>query len=146
MNLPGLTDFWNTAFNMAADANITKNQQLGSAKISQVQQRLTQVGFDTQGVDGQWGPNTQSAFIQFQQAASLPVDGVYGPESDTALFQDAPSPAPQPIAPAVVPATPGDPAVPSSPNSSTTTYLMVGGGALLVGVLLYMAKKKRGTR
>jgi hypothetical protein len=34
------------------------------ATVTKVQEALTAMGFDTQGIDGFWGPNTQEAFYQ----------------------------------------------------------------------------------
>ena len=41
--------------------------------VSDLQQRLTDAGYDTQGVDGQWGPNTQAAYDQYRADHPLPV-------------------------------------------------------------------------
>ncbi len=44
--------------------------------IKKVQQRLTNRGFDTKGVDGDAGKNTKKAIREFQQAKGYPVDGL----------------------------------------------------------------------
>ncbi len=41
--------------------------------VTNLQQRLTDAGYDTQGVDGKWGPNTQTAYDQYRAAHPLPV-------------------------------------------------------------------------
>ncbi len=43
------------------------------ADVTTMQQRLTDAGYDTQGVDGKWGPNTQAAYDQYRAANPLPV-------------------------------------------------------------------------
>ena len=41
----------------------------------EIQQRLTAAGFDTQGADGVFGPNSQNALRAWQSARGLPVTG-----------------------------------------------------------------------
>jgi hypothetical protein len=41
--------------------------------VTNLQQRLTDAGYDTQGVDGQWGANTQAAYDQYRADHPLPV-------------------------------------------------------------------------
>jgi hypothetical protein len=41
--------------------------------VSSLQQRLTDAGYDTQGVDGQWGKNTQAAYDAYRADHPLPV-------------------------------------------------------------------------
>ena len=41
--------------------------------VTNLQQRLTDAGYDTQGVDGRWGPNTQAAYDQYRADNPLPV-------------------------------------------------------------------------
>jgi len=43
------------------------------ADVTALQQRLTDAGYDTQGVDGKWGANTQAAYDQYRAAHPLPV-------------------------------------------------------------------------
>ena len=43
------------------------------ADVTNLQQRLTDAGYDTQGVDGQWGANTQAAYDQYRADHPLPV-------------------------------------------------------------------------
>jgi peptidoglycan hydrolase-like protein with peptidoglycan-binding domain len=40
-----------------------------------MQRLLTRAGFDTQGVDGVIGPNSESAIRSYQQSRGLPVTG-----------------------------------------------------------------------
>jgi lytic murein transglycosylase len=48
---------------------------LGAAEREELQERLTRAGFDTRGIDGRIGPNTQAAIRRYQQAAGLVADG-----------------------------------------------------------------------
>jgi len=54
-------------------------------KIKAIQQALTDAGFDTKGVDGFYGKNTQAAVINFQNARGLVPDGETGPTTAAAL-------------------------------------------------------------
>jgi Putative peptidoglycan binding domain len=45
------------------------------ATVRSVQQALNDRGYDAGPVDGQWGPNTEDAVRQFQQASGLPRTG-----------------------------------------------------------------------
>ena len=57
------------------DANgLTKDDRVA------VQQRLTIRGFDTGGVDGVIGPNSENAIREYQQSLGLPPTGVPSPE------------------------------------------------------------------
>ena len=50
-----------------------------TGKITRIlQQRLTELGFDTKGVDGLFGQNTKQAVMFFQKSRNLLVDGIVG--------------------------------------------------------------------
>ena len=51
------------------------DRALTFAERKEMQQRLTEAGFDTQGVDGRIGPNTIDAVRGFQRAKGLAPDG-----------------------------------------------------------------------
>ncbi|MBM9596192.1 lytic murein transglycosylase [Roseitranquillus sediminis] len=51
------------------------DRALAYAERQELQQRLTALGFPTQGVDGRIGPNTIAAIRSFQRAAGLVPDG-----------------------------------------------------------------------
>jgi membrane-bound lytic murein transglycosylase B len=54
-------------------------RRLTLAELQEIQQRLTALGFDTNGVDGRVGPDTMKAVRAFQQKAGLnPADGYPG--------------------------------------------------------------------
>ncbi len=49
--------------------------------VRRLQSRMSAVGFDTGGVDGRFGAQTEAAVRQLQRQASLTVDGVVGPKT-----------------------------------------------------------------
>ncbi len=53
--------------------------------VSSLQQDLTSLGYNTYGVDGIFGINTQNAVIAFQSQKGLQVDGKAGTETKAAL-------------------------------------------------------------
>lgn len=57
-------------------------------EVTALQQRLLDLGFDPNGVDGTFGPGTESAVKAFQQANGLTVDGKVGPITRAALQLD----------------------------------------------------------
>lgn len=61
--------------------------KLGSSgpQVKNLQQRLKELGFDPNGVDGKFGAGTQSAVIAFQKANGLTADGKVGPTTLAAL-------------------------------------------------------------
>lgn len=61
--------------------------QVGSsgAGVLSLQQRLKELGFDPNGVDGNFGPGTRTALIAFQKTNGLETDGKAGPNTLAAL-------------------------------------------------------------
>jgi putative chitinase len=53
--------------------------------VQDLQQKLKDLGFDPNGVDGNFGPGTKVAVIAFQQSKGLSADGVAGPTTLAAL-------------------------------------------------------------
>jgi peptidoglycan L-alanyl-D-glutamate endopeptidase CwlK len=53
--------------------------------VKALQTRLKELGFDPNGVDGNFGPGTRAAVIAFQQSKGLTPDGIAGPATMTAL-------------------------------------------------------------
>ncbi|MBO9128380.1 peptidoglycan-binding protein [Bacillus sp. 165] len=56
------------------------------AAVTELQQKLTSLGFDTRGVDGIFGSNTDQAVRKFQAAHGLAVDGIVGLATKQALM------------------------------------------------------------
>jgi len=54
-------------------------------EVTALQERLLHLGFDPNGVDGNFGPGTESAVKAFQQSKGLSVDGKVGPNTRAAL-------------------------------------------------------------
>jgi putative chitinase len=53
--------------------------------VTALQQKLKDLGFDPNGVDGHFGPGTRDAVMNFQQSKGLQADGIAGPATLTAL-------------------------------------------------------------
>lgn len=53
--------------------------------VTVLQTKLTSLGFNTKGIDGIFGVNTENAVRQFQKAHYLQVDGIVGPVTKKAL-------------------------------------------------------------
>ena len=59
-----------------------------TGKITKIlQQRLTNLGFNTKGVDGVFGQNTKQAVMNFQKSRNLLVDGIVGKNTWTELLK-----------------------------------------------------------
>ena len=56
--------------------------------VTELQQKLKDLGFDPNGVDGNFGPGTRDAVIAFQQSKGLQADGIAGPATMAALQSD----------------------------------------------------------
>ena len=67
------------------------------AEVSRIQTRLTELNLYGGRVDGDFGGGTESAVLAFQRSRGLASDGVVGPDTWKALFDDAPL-----IAPAIL--------------------------------------------
>jgi peptidoglycan L-alanyl-D-glutamate endopeptidase CwlK len=54
-------------------------------EVTALQTRLKELGFDPNGVDGNFGPGTKAALIAFQKSKGLTADGIAGPQTMGAL-------------------------------------------------------------
>lgn len=66
-----------------------RNGSSGS-EVKKIQQRLTDLGYYTGAVDGEFGDATEQAYRAFQKAAGLTVDGIAGSDRDVLYSDDAP--------------------------------------------------------
>jgi peptidoglycan hydrolase-like protein with peptidoglycan-binding domain len=57
--------------------------------VRDLQQRLSDLGFATRGIDGNFGPGTEAAVRAFQAAMGLMADGKVGPNTLAALMAGA---------------------------------------------------------
>lgn len=57
-----------------------------NASVTALQQLLTAKGYNTKGIDGSFGANTDAALRKFQKAKKLTQDGICGQNSWTALL------------------------------------------------------------
>lgn len=58
---------------------------VNAAQVRQAQQKLNDMGYRAGQVDGVWGPNTQAAIRNFQQAKGLEATGRLNPQTINAL-------------------------------------------------------------
>jgi putative chitinase len=63
----------------------TLRQGSSGPDVTNLQQRLKDLGFDPNGVDGRFGPGTTTALKAFQRSKGLQADGVAGPNTLAAL-------------------------------------------------------------
>lgn len=66
------------------NSQILKKGSSGSA-VKELQRQLTDLGYNTKGIDGIFGFNTEKAVRQFQKDHHLAADGVVGPATNKAL-------------------------------------------------------------
>lgn len=67
--------------------NSNSNLKVGSTgeAVNQLQKNLTNLGYNTYGIDGIFGTNTYNAVVSFQKAKGLSTDGIVGINTRTAL-------------------------------------------------------------
>ena len=112
---------------------ILKRGSKGSDVIA-LQNRLTELGYNPGSVDGEFGPGTEEALIQFQQQNGLEPDGVAGAATNTVLYSSSARAytAPQATATPVPTATP-TPEPTASPRAAVPKmYVTADGKPLLV--------------
>ena len=57
-------------------------------KVWKLQERLQQLGYYMDAVDGQFGPGTRDAVIAFQKKNGLDADGLAGEETQRVLYSE----------------------------------------------------------
>lgn len=92
-------------------------------EVHALQSMLSRAGFDPNGVDGHFGPETRKAVTAFQREANLDVDGVVGTNTWRALDETASESSPRaPVAePIAAPAPTPAPRV-TGPSSASTDF------------------------
>jgi putative chitinase len=70
----------------------TLRQGATGPEVRALQQKLKDLGFDPNGVDGDFGPGTRAAVIAFQQSKGLQADGIAGPATLAALQAETAGP------------------------------------------------------
>lgn len=56
-------------------SGVVESHKLAKSDVTQVQEALNKSGYDVGAVDGVWGPSTESALRDFQQAKGLEASG-----------------------------------------------------------------------
>ena len=79
----------NTSAQQSDQSGASSTQAQNSQTVRDVQQALKQKGFEVGAVDGQMGPETQSALREFQQSQGLPQSGNLDQQTLTALGVNA---------------------------------------------------------
>jgi hypothetical protein len=69
---------------VSASGEILKRGSQGPA-VQVLQSKLTALGYNTKGIDGNFGPNTENAVRSFQKTHHLKADGVVGSSTKKAL-------------------------------------------------------------
>jgi putative chitinase len=81
--------FWNTQLSIEELKFMpTLRQRSSGPDVTALQQKLNDLGFDPNGVDGHFGAGTRDAVIAFQQSKGLQADGIAGPATLAALQLD----------------------------------------------------------
>lgn len=70
---------------LEADGVLKKGAR--GTKVSDLQTRLNESGYDAGKVDGIFGDNTEKAVKALQKASGIAVDGIVGPDTWQALYQ-----------------------------------------------------------
>jgi putative chitinase len=73
----------------------TLKQGSSGQDVTNLQQKLKDLGFDPNGIDGNFGPGTRNALIAFQQSKGLQADGIAGPATLAALQSGSGSAGPE---------------------------------------------------
>lgn len=75
----------------SSDSKLTSWRNGSSGEeVKKIQNRLTELGFYTGEIDGNFGDGTEEAYRAFQKAAGLVVDGIAGSDREVLYSDDAP--------------------------------------------------------
>ena len=74
-------------FSSLTSASVDALSKYGSTgeEVTEIQQRLTELGYYSGSIDGKFGANTKSAIIEFQKDNNLNADGIAGDKTLKAL-------------------------------------------------------------
>eukprot|EP01060_Flectonema_neradi_P019918 TRINITY_DN2742_c0_g2_i3.p1 TRINITY_DN2742_c0_g2~~TRINITY_DN2742_c0_g2_i3.p1 ORF type:complete len:672 (+),score=149.13 TRINITY_DN2742_c0_g2_i3:1952-3967(+) len=72
-------------FDVSPDAGISRDNQVSQEVTEALQRFFKKHGYYDSEVDGDFGPNTHQATLDFQQGAGLKVDGIVGPNTRAAI-------------------------------------------------------------
>ena len=64
-------------------------------KVEELQKRLQALGYYDGEIDGQFGPGTKAAVVDFQKNNGLDTDGLAGTETQNLLYSQEAKPSPQ---------------------------------------------------
>lgn len=77
----------NSSSNSSSNSNVIKLGSSGDA-VTKLQQRLSELGFYDGDITGYFGELTQEAYMEFQEAAGVTVDGISGLSDQQLLYSD----------------------------------------------------------
>ena len=89
-NSTGNSGSSSSSSSQSSTPSIWKNGSSGD-EVVKIQKRLAELGFYDGAIDGDFGNQTEKAYIAFQQAAGVLVDGIAGSDRDVLYSDDAPS-------------------------------------------------------
>ena len=89
-NSTGNSGSSSSSSSQSSTPSVWKNGSSGD-EVVKIQKRLAELGFYDGAIDGEFGNQTEKAYIAFQQAAGVLVDGIAGSDRDVLYSDDAPS-------------------------------------------------------
>ena len=88
-NSTGNSGSSSSSSSQSSTPSVWKNGSSGD-EVVKIQKRLAELGFYDGAIDGEFGNQTEKAYIAFQQAAGVLVDGIAGSDRDVLYSDDAP--------------------------------------------------------
>ena len=88
-NSTGNSGSTSSSSSQSSTPSVWKNGSSGD-EVVKIQKRLAELGFYDGAIDGDFGNQTEKAYIAFQQAAGVLVDGIAGSDRDVLYSDDAP--------------------------------------------------------